>query len=533
MSRTHVFGFVAGAIDNSPATIDNSPFMGFQLLTQLLSHGQTRPDAPAVIECRRSDDASQRVHIESWSYAQLVGEVAAIAEQIARTTPADGVVVIALPNGFALTASFLATLAAGRTAFLMSPQLSTHEMTAAATGAGAALAIVSEVAASPPTVLPEVLSIVASALVGNAASRQTYDPALAHESGMFLRSSGTTGQARIVDRRAPTLDAVAANIARGIGHGDGRGLTPDDRVLGVIPQCHSYGVENALMGPLFAGAALVLCQGLDTALVNELWSRQAVSVFPATPSMLDMLARTGGASEADIFAQHVTGRSKLPCVYSAGAALPGSVALAFEQRYGTPVGQLYGASEAGSLTFIPGEQRPDPTCVGAPFTGVDLRIVQPDQTELIDIARGAEGEVAVRAPSMLSRYVGDPSLCTTDGYWRSGDLGRWDQKGRLHITGRRKFLIDVGPEKVNPLEIEGVLREHPGVADCVVVPVTVTETVCRLRAVVVRVAGAKTSGEELRQFLRERLIAYKVPRMYEFRTELPRSATGKVLRRDL
>ncbi len=338
---------------------------------------------------------------------------------------------------------------------------------------------------------------------------------------------------RIVDRRADALDAVARNIAHQVGDVHQPGLLADDRVLGVVPQCHSYGVESALMGPIHAGACLVLCQGFDPLLVGELWTRGEVSVFPATPTMLDMLARMGGASTPPATWTAGAAVRSQPCVYSAGANLPASVVRAFELRFRAPVGQLYGASEAGSVTFVSGDGSPAPTCVGAPFPDIDVRIVQPDSVNLTDVPAGSEGEVVIRAPSMFLRYVGDGDDCTTDGYWRSGDLGRYDAQGKLHITGRLKLLIDVGPEKVNPLEVEAALRDHPAVAECVITPVPVTETVCRLRAVVVCAAGANATAEELRLFLRDRLSAYKVPRVFEFRTDFPRSPTGKVLRRQV
>jgi len=487
-----------------------------------------RPDAPAVLEYRRSAGPNSDFTVETWSYARLAAEITAMVEPISRLTPDEGVVAIVLPNGVALTAVFLATLGAGRTAFLISPQLSPHEMASAVARAPATLLVTADAVGGTCGGVPVVP---VSALRAASTTGQSFDSERAHSAGMYLLSSGTTDMPSVVDRRAAALDAVAENIATHVGNKDGRGMRHDDRVLGVIPQCHSYGVESALMGPLFAGAALVLCCGLDTAFIGEIWRREDITVFPATPSMLDVLARTAGPANRP--PPHAVHHAHPACVYSAGARLPGSVAAMFEQRYHAPVGQLYGASEAGSLTFIHGECRPEPTCVGTPLSHVDLRIVDPDERGLVDVPRGVAGEVAVRARSMLTRYVGDSRPCMTDGYWRSGDLGQWDERGRLHITGRRKFLVDVGPEKVNPLEVEAVLREHPGVAECVVTSVAVTETVCRLRAIVIRAEGSNSTGEDLRHFLRERLSAYKVPRMYEFRTDLPRSPTGKVLRREL
>jgi acyl-CoA synthetase (AMP-forming)/AMP-acid ligase II len=192
------------------------------------------------------------------------------------------------------------------------------------------------------------------------------------------------------------------------------------------------------------------------------------------------------------------------------------------------------------------------------MNGVRIRIVD-SAVQGIDqeLPSGVEGEVAVSAPSMLEGYVRTPSdpspvrhadgaiaggtddnvplLETTDvrrnGYLLTGDLGRLDRKGRLTITGRTKLIVDVGGLKVNLLEVEAVLNEHPAVKACAVNAVPVSETVSRLKAFVVPACAELRPGrEELRAFLRLRLSAHKVPRTFEIRDSLPRSATGKLLR---
>jgi len=226
--------------------------------------------------------------------------------------------------------------------------------------------------------------------------------------------------------------------------------------------------------------------------------------------------------------------------YSAGGPLPLAVFDAFRQRFGIPVSQLYGATEIGSVMFNdPDAPGPfDPASVGRPMRGVDVRVLdverpRPDQP----LPAGAEGHVAVRADSMMSGYLRDDDdeaapPTTVDGYLLTGDLGRLDAHGRLTLTGRIKLLIDVGGLKVNPLEVEAVLAQHPEVAACVVLPVRVSDTVSRLKAIVQPrdPAGGGPTAESLRRFARERLTPYKVPRLFEVRATLPRSPTGKILR---
>jgi long-chain acyl-CoA synthetase len=206
------------------------------------------------------------------------------------------------------------------------------------------------------------------------------------------------------------------------------------------------------------------------------------------------------------------------------------VRTSFQQAWGVRVGDLYGSSELGTVTFN------DPTSpgylagsVGPGLPGVSIRIVHPDDPSR-ELPTGQEGHVAISAPSMLSRYLdGDVPLAA--GRLLTGDLGRLDHARRLTITGRLKLLIDAGGIKVNPLEVEAILNLHPGVAESVVVPLHVSGTVSRLRAVfVARDPRDVPTAEHLRAFLRERLSAPRVPRVFECVASLPRSATGKILR---
>lgn len=158
-----------------------------------------------------------------------------------------------------------------------------------------------------------------------------------------------------------------------------------------------------------------------------------------------------------------------------------------------------------------------------------MRIVDiddPDRT----LGTDTEGQLAVRSPSMLSEYL-DEDLPLVDGHFLTGDLARIDAEGRVWISGRLRLLIDVGAFKVNPLEVEQVLSTHPDVGECVVVPLSASETVQRLRAVVVlKDERRSASPAQLRQYLRERLSPIKVPRIVDVVASLPKSATGKILR---
>jgi acyl-CoA synthetase (AMP-forming)/AMP-acid ligase II len=327
------------------------------------------------------------------------------------------------------------------------------------------------------------------------------------ESSLLLQSSGTTGLPKIVRRSNKSLDAVSAAMAEAVD------FRPTDHVLAAVPLTHSYGLEHGLLAPVWAGSRVHLCRGLDLpSVVGEL-EKGDITLFPAVPAMFEMLAAVADAPPV----------MSLRTAYSAGAPLPASVIDRFNARFGVRVAQLYGATEIGSVAFNnPHEEPFDPASVGRPMRGVDIRILDPSSD--------GQGHVAIKADSMFDGYLKEGAELI-DGYFPTGDLGRVDDRGRLFITGRLKLLIDVGGMKVNPLEVESVLCRHPSVGDCVVVPVRQSETVFRLKAIVTpRPGGARPAPADLRTFAKSHLSAYKVPRLFEVRDDLPRSPTGKVLR---
>ena len=410
-----------------------------RLLDRLAHHAA---DRPATIAYR---DAATGA---SLTWAELSARVTAAA------VPAGGPAVIVLPNTLDFPVAFLAALAAGVGAF----PISTGESPAA---------------------------------VAAATARAATSAAGPH---LLLLSSGSTGVPKIVRRSAAAVDAVCEQMVDAIG------ITAADHVLATVPLCHSYGLEHGLLAPVWAGATVTLCRGLDLPVVRRELTG-GVTLLPAVPSAFEALSRLDGP---------------LPPMraYSAGGVLPPAVAVACRDRLGWVIGQVYGATEIGSVTYAAGA---DGT-VGRPMPGVAIRT-------------DADGQVLVAAGSLFDGYLGEANPTPPGGFYPTGDLGHVDPAGRLHVTGRAKLLVDVGGRKVNPLEVEGVLLDHPHVGGCVVVPVQQTATVARLKAIVEpRRPGPVPVPAELRAFARQRLAAHKVPRAFEVWDALPRSPAGKVLR---
>lgn len=488
--------------------------MRLRLVEQLEHRARAAPETPAI---RHVATANAPTRVVTWY--ELAAWAAAVSSRLADEMPAGGVVLICAPNQPEFTAAFLGALSAGLRAFPVSPDLAAPELISAAERSGAMALIgtdasIGVLAGRVPLTIPvdEIPSL---------PPRPWADRA--HETGgLLLLSSGTTGRPKIVFRDARSLDAVSAAMAKAIG------FTEADRVLACVPLCHSYGIEHGLLAPTYAGSCVHLARGFDLRVTMRELTDSAISIFPGVPFMFEMLAdhaERGGA----------TNFPALRRAYSAAGPLPRAVAEAFGARFGVTLGQLYGATEIGSVTFadpdLPGF---DPASVGRPMRGVRVRILLPDAPDVAHpLPAGQDGHVAVAAESMLSGYLGEPDPPTVDGYFLTGDLGRLDVHGNLTVTGRLKLLIDVGGLKVNPLEIEDVIAQHPGVGACVVVPVRVSETVSRLKAIVTPRAEPGSAGpttDSLRRFARSRLTGYKVPRMFEVRDNLPQSATGKILR---
>ncbi len=491
-----------------------------RLLDQLDHHARRAPGSAAISVVKSSAvespamSAVELPEAPTWviTYAELSKAVGAMAATLARDIPMGAVVLLSCPNEPEFIVVFLAALRAGTKVFPLSPDLTAPELVSAAKQSSAAAVIGSG------RVIATVRAIVPRAIPLQDVMRQDNAPVpdRGHGGGgLLLLSSGTTGRPKIVLRSAESLDAVAAAMCEAIG------FHSNDRVLAAVPLCHSYGLEHGLLAPIFAGSCIHLCSGFDLRTVLWQFSNDGVTLFPGVPFMFETLAQ----QECD--------SPSLRRTYSAGGPLPQSVYEGFRARWGLRVSQLYGASEIGSVTYAdPESPEFDPLCVGRPMTGVTVRILEVERPQIDrPLPVGEEGQIAVAADSMLSGYLGEPSEPTLDGYFLTGDLGRLDVRGNLTVTGRIKLLIDVAGLKVNPLEVEDVLMQHPGVASCVVIPMRVSETVSRLKAVVTaRQQDALLSAESLRAFVRCRLSGYKVPRVFEVRPSLPRSSTGKVLR---
>ena len=329
---------------------------------------------------------------------------------------------------------------------------------------------------------------------------------------LLLRSSGTTGRPGVVLRESKAIDRVARTLAEVLR------LRETDRVLATIPMQHAYGIEHGVFAPMWSGASIAFKAGFDLMSAADALLDGA-TIFPAVPVTLEAAARVGRKG------------TDLRLVYTAGTRLPSGVRDRFEAAWGVPVGDLYGMTEIGTITWAVGED-------GSPVPGVSVGVIDPETASPSPaVRREGAGEIVVRSDAMFTGYLdaGDAKPNPgrrVDGHLRTGDLGEIDAKGRVRITGRTKLQFDVGGLKVNPEDVEKALANTSGVREIAVVPVNLTETVTRVLAVVVpdgEVDGPALDAA-LRAEARRRLPAHQRPRVVRFVETLPRSATGKLLR---
>ncbi|HEX3724084.1 MAG TPA: AMP-binding protein, partial [Nitrolancea sp.] len=337
-----------------------------------------------------------------------------------------------------------------------------------------------------------------------------------------LTTSGTTGVPKGVRLRADQIAWTADQIR--MRHQ----LTEADRGLSVLPFFHINAPVVSLCATLMAGGMVIVAPRFSR---SRFWSwieTEQITWASIVPTILAVLLQTDRPSWLP---------GSLRFVRTASAPLPVVQLMAFEKRFGIPVIETYGLSEAAATVAanpVPPE-RYKPGSVGLPL-GVALRICYPRDEEqpdlLLDVAPGKEGEICISGPSVIAQYDNGVSASSfQDGWFRTGDLGHLDKDGFLFITGRMKDVINRGGEKIAPREVEEILLEHPLVRDAAVVPEPDPIYGQQPVAYVVLNEGSGSSTlPGLREHCALKLSAYKIPARFIAVDELPRTRTGKIQR---
>jgi acyl-CoA synthetase (AMP-forming)/AMP-acid ligase II len=333
-------------------------------------------------------------------------------------------------------------------------------------------------------------------------------------------SGGTTGLPKSVVLTHRNL--VASLSQMWLVHGE----TEDDVVIAALPLFHIFGFQVSLNLALLQGATVVILPRFELGAFLRAIQDYAVTRAGVVPPIVLALATSELVDDYDL--------SSLRVLSSGGAPLGAALARACAQRIGCRVKQVYGLTEAGGGIFVSPDDGPDrPDSVGPVVSGVECRVVDPDTGG--DLGPGEPGELLVRSPGAMRGYLGDPEATAAtidaDGWVHTGDIVTFDTDGWFYVTDRIKELIKYKGYQVAPAELEKVLLTHPAVADAAVVR-SPDETAGEVpKAFVVLRAAATT--EEITTWVAERVAPYKRIRRVEFTEQIPKSPSGKILRRVL
>jgi acyl-CoA synthetase (AMP-forming)/AMP-acid ligase II len=339
---------------------------------------------------------------------------------------------------------------------------------------------------------------------------------------LILHTSGTTSRPKIVPLMQSNLAASARNIEASLA------LTPADRCLNVMPLFHIHGLIAAVTASLAAGASVWCAPGFD-ALKFFGWMKEAEPTwFTAVPTMHQaILSRS--ARNREIIDAH-----PLRFLRSSSASLPAQVMLELAESFKAPVIEAYGMTEAthqmACNPLPPRVQKPGSVGVAA---GPLVRIAHEIENLLIE----ATGEVVISGPNVTPGYEGNPeanakNFFEAEGmrWFRTGDQGALDEDGYLRLTGRLKEIINRGGEKISPLEVDGVLLDHPAVQQVVAFAIPHPKLGEEVAAAVVLREGKTATEREIRDFCASRMADFKVPRRVIILDEIPKGATGKLQR---
>ncbi len=335
----------------------------------------------------------------------------------------------------------------------------------------------------------------------------------------IIYTSGTTGLPKGAVLTHGSLSGDVRSVAGLRTH------QPGDVVIGVLPLFHIYGQIHVVNLSMMSGLTVMLFDRFDPDRVIEAIEREKSTVLYAVPTMINRLV--------EVASQRPLERSSLRFCVSGGASLPVEVLKRFEEAFGTWIMEGYGLTECSStcLENWPGQTRAG--SIGFPTPGFEVRIVDEEDR---DVPQGEVGELVVRGPGVMKEYLNQPEAtekALSGGWLHTGDLASRDEDGYVFIVDRKKDLIIRGGYNVYPREVEEVLYSHPAVLEAAVLGIPHPDLGEEVATAVVLKPGEGATAEELRSFVKERIAPYKYPRVIAFVDELPKSSTGKILKREI
>jgi fatty-acyl-CoA synthase len=337
------------------------------------------------------------------------------------------------------------------------------------------------------------------------------------EGRMVILTSGTTGTPKGAPRGAGNFEAAVALLER-------IPLRSGWRTHVAAPLFHTWGFAHLSLAMLL-GSTVVLTRRFDPENALKVLTEEKCDSFVVIPVMLQRILRL----PAETLNSYDLSHAKV--VAASGSAMPGNLAIEWMDQFGDTLYNIYGSTEvAWASVAQPRDMRAAPGTAGKPPVNTIVKLFDPEGKE---VPVGETGRIFVGNSMLFEGYTGGGHKESIDGLMSSGDVGRFDAEGRLFVEGRDDEMIVSGGENVFPKEVEDCLARHEAVVEVAAIGVDDDEFGTRLRAFVVRAEGAGVTEDELREHVKSNLARYKVPRDFVFLDELPRNATGKVLKREL
>ena len=337
---------------------------------------------------------------------------------------------------------------------------------------------------------------------------------------MILYTSGTTGHPKGAMLTHAGLLENAAAVVQAVGFRD------SDRSLCILPLFHAFAIAFDYLQMMTVGASSVIVERFDAGVALRLIERHRATVLVGVPTMFIYILRHPERPRHDL--------SSLRIGDTGGGPVPTALKTEYERDIGMVLLESYGLTEASPVVSIerPGLPRREGAC-GLTLPGMETKVVDGSGHE---VPPGELGEMLVRGPNVMKGYFEMPEATAraiADGWLRTGDLMRKDADGHLSMVDRLKHMIICGGYNIYPKEIENVLHDHPAVLECAVVGMPDADKGEIPKACIVLREGARATEGEIREFCRESLAAYKVPRLVEFMASLPKTATGKIRKGEL
>ncbi len=358
-----------------------------------------------------------------------------------------------------------------------------------------------------------------------AASDQIPDEAVdTHEVALLQYTGGTTGVAKGVMLTHQNLVSNAYQVRLWIP----TAVEGEERVLAVLPFFHVYGMTTAMNLAVLLAAEMILVPRFEIKQIMQIIEKERPTIFPGVPTMYQAINTVEGVHRFDL--------SSIRYCISGAAPLPLEVMKRFKELTGAKLVEGYGLTEASPVTHAnPLDGLIKEGSIGIPFPDTDSKVVSLKTGE--DLPMGKVGELCVKGPQVMRGYWNmedeTKKVLTEDGWLKTGDIARVDEDGYFYIVDRKKDMIIAGGYNIYPRDIDEVLFTHPKILDAVAVGVPDPYRGETVKAFVVLKPGETATEEEIIAYCRERLARYKVPKLVEFRDELPKSLVGKVLRKVL